>query len=180
MARSRAAWWDAALGVILQGGCIADAARAANVRRETVSRALRDPESAFAKELAQLREANQRTDPTTLRSRAVDALAQHLDGGDKLSIDAAKAVLSHVEPPAQDPTSSEAEQVTPEAAVQELVAVLPTVKVVLQLGPVPAALVDELRRALEAARRDLDALPAIPPPSAPPAPASPPSRQLLN
>ncbi len=68
---------------------------------------MRDPESAFAQELARLKEANQRSDPAALRGKAVDALAQHLEGGDKLSIDAAKAVLSHVEPPKEDRASAD-------------------------------------------------------------------------
>ncbi len=185
MARSRPKWWDAALAILLQGGRISAAARAANVRRETVSNAMRDPQHPFAKELAQLRaaaEASSATPPAELVAKAQRVLEQHLDGEDaRTQLDAAKAVLARVEPPPQDAASTEAEQVTPEIAVRELVATLPTVKVVLQLGPVPAALVDELRRALETARRDLDALPAAPPPSAPPAPPAPPSRPpLLN
>lgn len=183
MARSRPKWWDAALAVILGGGTIAAAARAGGCRRETVSRALRNPESEFAKELAQLRAGPSATAPGVLVEKAERVLEAHLDGEDaKASFNAAKVVVAKYGPQAAaqaDTASTETEEATPEQAIRELVATLPTIKIVLREAAASPELVDELRRALRAALEDLDAMPG-PVATPPPAPAAPPTPPLLN
>ncbi len=153
MARSRPKWFDAALAAILAGDSIADAARAAGCRRETVSRAMRDPQHPFSKELAQLRAAAASSaTPGELVQKATAVLEQHLDSGDARSaLDAAKVVVGKLA--AQQPAEPEpvAEEVTPEQAIREMIATLPTLPVLLREGQVPPDLVDELRRALAVA-----------------------------
>ncbi len=180
MAR-RPPWFDAALAAILAGDSIATAARSAGVRRETVSRAMRDPDSAFAKELAQLRATA--TTPATdqdLTAKAAAVITGHLDGQDpKLQLDAAKAALTHAaRTQAAAPEPEVEEEVSVETALKELATAMPTIRILLRQGPTSPGLVDELRQALRGALADLDEVPA-PAPPAPPAPAAPP-RPLLN
>ncbi len=183
MARSRPAWWGPALEILISGGSKAAAARAAHVRRETVSNAMRDPESAFSKELAARRAASTPVqNEEELVSKALSVLEKHLDSGDKTAIDSAKVLLARLGPQlaAQQEATPAEEEVTPADALRELAMSLPTVKVLLREHAVPAALVDELHQALRGALSDLDALPQPPPaPPAPPPPAVPP-RPLLN
>lgn len=83
MARSRRPWFDAALASSSRAAR-SPTPLAAGVRRETVSRAMRDPESAFAKELAQLRSAaaSSATAPGALVEKATAVLEQQLASGD--------------------------------------------------------------------------------------------------
>jgi len=184
MARSRP-WFDAALAVLLQGGRIADAARAANVRRETISRALRDPESPLAQELARQRAATAPVQSEQgLVEKALARVDQHLDSEDRrTALDAAKVALTHAArtQAAAQPEETAAEEVSAEAAVREVILMLPVMKVLMREHPeaFPPEAAEQLKAACRRLLADLDAL-AQPP--APPSPAPPPGppRPLLN
>ncbi len=188
MARSRPKWWDAALPILLQGGHISDAARAANKRRETVSRALAKPDSAFSKELAQLRAAaTSVTVPTELVEKAQRVLAEHLDSEDpRAAFSAAKVVVGKLAP--QQPAEPEpvAEEISAEQAVKEIALALPVLKVLMREHPEAFSpeTVEELKAGCRKLVADLDEVLGAPTPSAPPAspaaPPSPPPPRLLN
>lgn len=186
MARSRPAWWDAALRVLLDGGSIADAGRAAGKRRETVSRALADPQSPFAQELARLRAAAAPVQSEqALVEKAVAVVEQHLGSGDtRASLDAAKVALTHAArtQAAAPPEPAPEEEVSAEMAVQEVILMLPVMKVLMREHPeaFPPAAAEELKAACRKLLADLDALAAPQPPPAPPAPPAAPPRSLLN
>ncbi len=167
---------------MLAGGeKIAAVARALNLRRETISRALSRPDSPLRAEVERRRAAATSTaTPGELVEKAQRVLEQHLDSGDARSaLDAAKVVVGKLAP--QQPAEPEPaeEEISAEAAIRELAATLPTLKVVLREYPVSPEMVNELRGALRAALTDLDATPpatVAPPPS----PAAPPTPPLLN
>ncbi len=171
---------------MLAGGeKIAAVARALNLRRETISKALHRADSPLRAEVERRRAAatTPGAAPAELVEKSRHVLDQHLDSEDpRASLAAAKVVISQLSP--QEPAEPEpvAEEVTPEAAVRELVATLPTIRVVLAEGPVSSELVNELRTALRAALADIDAPPApatVAPPASPSAPPTPPP-PLLN
>ena len=153
------AWYPQAIEALLAGASIAEAGRACNVRRETISRALSAPDSALRAELDRRREARAPVQSDQdLVAKALGVLEAHLNSGDKLAIDAAKIIVARLGPQASaQPELAPAEEVSPEQAIRELVATLPTVKVLLREHPsIPTAVVDELRQALQAVRAEVE------------------------
>jgi hypothetical protein len=159
-------WFDQAAELLASGASIAETSRACGVRRETVSKAYNSTDSALRAEVEKRKAASAppaptappAAPPTDLTSKALAVLEQHLDGGDKLSIDAAKALLTHCEAPESTSPDAQEEDVLPADAVRELVSCLPTLAILVRehRGEISDSLLAELAMALLSAASDLD------------------------
>jgi len=102
--RRRPEWWEQAAAMLAEGATVAEVGRACGVRRESVSRQVHDPDSWMHAEVTRRRAlAEAASAPAAgtpdLVQKALATLEAALGNGDKLAVDAAKAIVGRLSPP---------------------------------------------------------------------------------